>query len=358
MSDNNGQYYNGFDSEPIPCTLALQGASLYIYLKEGSADLVIRKLETISSCQLSGGQLTIRFGENSAELLECGGTIAKEIYDTWTGKEYKEQKREKRFSGFHALLLILLTIFIFCCIAAYVWLLPWIGKRSLSLVPVEAEITMGEQLKQVYLKGGTLNDSASMYVNDFVHTLKLNTDYPLRIYVLESPEINAFALPGGNIFVYSGLLSKMDSYEELTALLSHEVTHVINRHSMRSILRDAAAGILISALFGDVTGISTALLLKADEFKHLDYSRDLETEADNNGLDLMVRNRVNPQGMLNLLKLLKEESVETPALMKYLSTHPDTQARIDNINSHPQVNTTFAPNPELKLLFQSIQRNL
>jgi predicted Zn-dependent protease len=116
--------------------------------------------------------------------------------------------------------------------------------------------------------------------------------------------------------------------------------------------------LVLSAFFGDVSGLSSGILSQVNRFKSLDYSRELETEADNNGLQIMLKNKVDPKGMLVLLKLLKEVNLEEPGLMKYLSTHPDTDSRINNISANPFAKKTFDPNKQLKVIFENIKRTL
>jgi len=235
------------------------------------------------------------------------------------------------------------------------YVLPWLGEKAANLIPVEAEVMLADNISEAYNWQNNKNDSANYYMHQFVNQLDLNDTYKINVSVIESKEINAFALPGGKIFVYSGILDKMNSYEELVALLGHEVTHITNRHSLKSICRGATTSLVIAGLFGDVDGITAGILSKADEFKQLDYSRELETEADNNGLAIMLQNKVDPKGMLDLLNLLKEESVETPQFMKYLSTHPDTDSRISNVSSNTSVSTDFPENIKLKKLFEKLK---
>jgi predicted Zn-dependent protease len=223
-------------------------------------------------------------------------------------------------------------------------------------VPIETEVRLGESIAGMYEEQGEVNDSASYYVGEFVKRLDLDDTYKIDVKVLESKDINAFALPGGKIFIYSGIIDKMSSYEELVALLGHEVTHVTNRHSLKSICRSAATSIFIASLFGDVTGVSSGILSQADEFRQLHYSRELETEADANGVNLMVQNKVSPQGMIDLLELLKNESVEMPQFMKYLSTHPDTDSRINNVFTNPEAKTIFPENEKFRQLFIKLKR--
>lgn len=356
--NNKGIYHNGQTAQGYDCELVLTGESLYIYMQDDSKTLLIWNLKTIHSCHLNGNHLIVKNGGYPHETLECNGEIAKTVYDAWAHDSVVRKAEGMLFNKNGILILSLCVGFLAICIFGYFWLLPWVGERSAILVPVAVEIELGEQLNTIYAQESGANDSASYFANEFVKGMRLTTEYPLQVQVVQSDDINAFALPGGHIVVYTGILEKMDSYEEFAALLGHEITHVTNRHSLRSILRTTASSILIATLFGDISGISAAVLQQADEFKQLDYSRDLETEADNNGLELMVRNKVNPEGMVKLLEVLKAEAIEMPAMMKYLSSHPETQARIDNIKSNPQMKLEFPVNPELKLAFERIQRNL
>ena len=111
-------------------------------------------------------------------------------------------------------------------------------------------------------------------------------------------------------------------------------------------------------MFGDVTGISSGILQQADQFKQLNYSRELETQADDKGYELMLQNKISPIGMVDLLNLLKDESKGMPDFMKYLSTHPETIERIKNIESKKEVKTQFDENQELKSIFGKIKYHL
>lgn len=253
-------------------------------------------------------------------------------------------------------MLIFILAFLGLGVFAFLVLIPWLGEKAANLVPIETEVKLGENIADMYEHEGKVNDSATYYVDRFVKLLELDNTYQIEAKVIESKDINAFALPGGKIFIYSGIIDEMNSYEELVALLGHEVTHVVNRHSLKGICRSAATGIFIASLFGDVTGISSGILSQADEFRQLHYSRELETEADNNGVTIMVENHVSPQGMIDLLKLLKTESTQMPQFMKYLSTHPDTDSRIENVESNPEAKASFPENQKLQALFTKLKR--
>ncbi len=228
------------------------------------------------------------------------------------------------------------------------------AEKAVVLVPVETEISLGESITENLTGESTTNDSVNYYLEKFVSRLDLDKTYPIKVRVIVSEEINAFAIPGGNIFIYSGLLEKMESPEELVALIGHEVTHVTERHSLKSILRSVASSLLFTVLLGDASG----LVSQADQFKQLDYSRELETEADKNGLAIMVKNGMQPDGMIRLLQILKKESEETPQLMKYLSTHPETEERIKSIEGLAKSKLEFEGDTELLEIFGSIKEQV
>jgi predicted Zn-dependent protease len=355
--NHNGTYHNQQTEQTQPCELSLHEGKLYVYLQNGREDMLIWDLQRVESIRWSGSQLTVKKGNFNGESILCQGDIAYAIDKA--AQEVHTRKKTTRNNRVPLLLFGSAALgLIGVCLLCYFLLLPWVAQQSVALVPVSAEVAIGEQLSRAYTAGQPVNDSASWYANRFIHRLKLDGTYPLRVQVIRSPEINAFALPGGNIVMYSGILDKMSGYGELAALIGHEVTHVTHRHSLKSMFRGAASSLLLAAVFGDIAGVTSVLLAKADEFKQLDYSRELETEADDNGLQTLVDNKISPAGMLRLLELLKVEGAEMPGMMKYLSTHPDTQARIDHLKSQHAVNRSFPENRELKFLFDGLKRNL
>jgi beta-barrel assembly-enhancing protease len=351
-----GTYQDGLSAKPYPCDVVLQDENIYIYLTEENNELIIWSISAFSACHLSGNTLLITYGDYPHQTLQFSGSLVTTVYNQWSGTNVTRRAEGFVFKQKYLAALILCILFLGFCLGSYFYFLPWVGEKSVALVPLDTEIRMGEELSQVFAESNVIQDSASYYANAFAQTLKLNSKYPVHISVIQSKEINAFALPGGKIFIYSGIIEKMHSHEELVALLGHEVTHVVNQHSLKSMFRTAASSLLIAALFGDISGISAGVLTQANEFKQLSYSRDLETEADNNGFQLMLNNKVNPKGMLNLLQLLKEEGKEMPELMKYLSTHPDTDSRIKNIAANKQLNQTFTQNQTLESLYKNLRR--
>lgn len=158
---------------------------------------------------------------------------------------------------------------------------------------------------------------------------KDRTTWDYRFRVLSSKDLNAFALPGGRLYVFSGLLSRMKNDSELAAVMAHEITHIREQHWARAAGAAEARGLGLALILGaagadenwyKAAGVANGLL-------NLRYSRKDEDEADAGGLSNMIAAGYNPNGMLQLFQVLQaaEKSGGTPA---FLSDHPLTSDRI------------------------------
>lgn len=353
---DKGLYKDSRYAEGIDCVLTLNGRSLYIYLQNPQNELIIWTPE-LATARLHGATLLLQHRRRAEQSVECIGQAALHIADAWTRPAPPKPKGRTSRRVYTFFLLVCLAILLLG-VLAYIYLLPWLASRAVALVPVSTEAAMGEQIAQVYDAQSSPGDSANYYANAFLNELHVSSPYTLKVSVIRSPEINAFAVPGGHIYIYTGLLDRMQDYRQLAALLGHELAHVQGRHSLKSMMRQAASGLVIATVFGDVSGLSPWLVSRADDFRQLDYSRSLESEADAEGVQLMQREHIDVQGMLSLLELLNKEAGEVPGLMKYLSTHPDTQQRIDDVRERITHGTYAAdPHPELERLFARLQRH-
>lgn len=358
MKKEGGIFYDSHTNIESSCELVVNNNSLLIYLQDTEKTLLIWNIKSFKTCELNGLDLKAVNGQHISQTIQCSGDIAKRIYQQWLSDEVPETTANKGNAKLVAVLLLLIFSLFAMALAVYFYLLPYVGEKAVTLIPIETEIEIGKKLAENFEKQSKLNDSASFYMQQLIGQLKFISTYPIQVSIINSQEINAFALPGGNIFVYSAIVKKMKSADELIALIGHEQAHVNKRHSLKSICRNAAGSILFVTLFGDISGLSAGILSQAQEFEQLNYSRDLETEADDEGLKFMIQNKSNPQGMVDLLDLLKKENSETPGLMKYLSTHPETESRILNAKSQITVINDFTTNKEMECLFAKIKSKL
>jgi beta-barrel assembly-enhancing protease len=250
------------------------------------------------------------------------------------------------------------VIFFGLLAAIYFFLVPWLAVRLANKVPVSFEEKMGNGMFDALKTGMTIDESKTAIINEFFTELHIPTKYNIRVSVVKDDVANAFAMPGGNIVVYDKLLNGMNSYEELAALLSHEFTHVDNKHTTKSLFRQLGSTVFFSVILGDVGAISSVIIGNADRLKGLSYGRSLEKEADLNGLQLLSERKIDCNGFIGLFTLLQKEvdasGTNEPA--EWISSHPDLQKRIEYVKSNESFNLRgVEKNETLQTLFLKLK---
>jgi predicted Zn-dependent protease len=215
-----------------------------------------------------------------------------------------------------------------------------IGNRNVSgkvnFYSLEKEIALGKQLaSQVERQAKIINDPViAEYVNRVGQNLVRNSDakVPFTIKVIDSEEVNAFALPGGFFFVNSGLIMKADNEAELAGVMAHEIGHVAARHGTRQATRGEIAqlGMIPLIFMGGWTGYGiyqAASVLVPIGF--LQFSQRMESEADLLGLEYMYKAGYDPTAFVDFFEKIETLEKRKPGTMsKVFSTHPPTDARI------------------------------
>ncbi|HQV76493.1 MAG TPA: M48 family metallopeptidase [Flavobacteriales bacterium] len=226
-------------------------------------------------------------------------------------------------------------VFFFLGVAAllvcgYLWALPWAAERLVLLVPQSLDERIGDAVYEPIARTMNEDSERTEALRAFGKHVALSPSYELTYHVVDDEQVNAFALPGGHIVVFTGLLDRMGSPEELVALLAHEATHVEERHSTRMLARGMAGYLFLSLLIGDANAVIAVIAEHANSMRNMSYGRNLESEADGVGQERMFANGVDPEGMVNLLRLLEEQAAELPDGLSFLSSHPLTKDRIAN----------------------------
>jgi predicted Zn-dependent protease len=251
----------------------------------------------------------------------------------------------------------LLLIFFAFVVTIYFIAINTVPSVAIHFISKENEIELGHKFSTSIVAEQKVDQEKTKWINAFAKELNLSTSYPIRIKVVEEKEVNAFALPGGFIIVYSGILENMHSSQELAALLSHETAHVNLRHSLKSILGSATSGLLISFFIKDGSGIIGALVENADFLRTMHYSRNLERAADEEGMKILLRNQINPIAMNKLMNDLKESNEELPEAMAFLSSHPTTDERINNAKAFAKKyqQQSFSPKKSLDSIWLQLK---
>ncbi|MEJ2164499.1 MAG: M48 family metalloprotease [Desulfobacterales bacterium] len=198
------------------------------------------------------------------------------------------------------------------------------------------------------------NPALENYLNRVAKKLQANSiapDFRFQIRVLKDPNLNAFAFPNGVIYLHTGILSRMDNEDQLAALLSHEMTHCTHRHSLRVIrsISDQPAYLIAIketlARISMVQEVARALGIAGSLAAVTGYTRELETEADLVGLDLMAKANYDPRETLKLFDYLKQEiEAEDHQEPFFFGTHPNVEQRIDNATKWLAERTTDKDN--------------
>ena len=217
-----------------------------------------------------------------------------------------------------------------------------VNKAIAKSIPVEWETALGESVFDGYKEGRTFIEDAELLTSLQTITNPLLSSIPdkryaFRVYIIEDPTINAFALPGGYVVLHTGLLLAAESAEEILGVLAHEISHVTLRHGIRKLLDSLGFLLIIKAVLRDPSGVWGELLNNGAFLLDQKFSRGFEREADETGFLYLVNARIDPRGMIGFFQRLREESEKAGTLaleetLNFLSTHPDPGSRIEYLN--------------------------
>ncbi|MCJ8170399.1 M48 family metalloprotease [Atopomonas sediminilitoris] len=226
---------------------------------------------------------------------------------------------------------------------------PATGQTDFVMMSEQEEVSLGQRYHQEVLKQYSLVEDKAL--RDYVERIgqrmarashRSNLNY--QFTVVDSPEINAFALPGGYIYIHRGLMSYLNSEAELAAVLGHEIGHVTARHSVRQHGQSSALSILANVVAigtgygaaGDLTNVLGTAVVRG-------YGRDMELEADGLGAQYLARAGYDPQAMIQVVRVLKaqEDFARARAAAKgqeasggyhgLFDTHPDNDRRLQEV---------------------------
>jgi len=153
--------------------------------------------------------------------------------------------------------------------------------------------------------------------------------YPLQISVLDHPLVNAFALPGGHVVLFRGLIDAAEHPDEVAAVLAHEIGHVAARDPTRIALRTAGSIGVLGLLFGDFAG-GAAVLFLTERLIQASYTREAEAAADDYALALMAGARVDPGALGRFFERLAARGGDAPGIVRHFMAHPVLSDRIAN----------------------------
>ncbi len=211
-------------------------------------------------------------------------------------------------------------------------------RRVRNIYTRTDEIRMGSQFVTAFneskegskiIRNGPMVNRLQRVALPIIEAARKDWDVPYSVTLIKDNEINAFAVPGGPMYVNTGLMQLATSDDELASVLAHEVSHIVKRHSAQQ-LSDAAvkqgvAGILFGRSSADVrTVVGLTLDLKDREF-----SRGDEAQSDEYGFKYLVAAGYNVRGMASMFTKMQESGAKSNEKLAFLSTHPLTRKRIE-----------------------------
>jgi len=222
--------------------------------------------------------------------------------------------------------------------------MPVLANKITPLIPLPMEKKFGEAIdKQVRPLLDTGNRAAAFQcgtapgeaqgrksLDKLVRQLETaaNGPYRARVDVVRRKQANAFALPGGHVYVFEGLLAKSETPDELAGVIAHEMGHVVHRDGTRAVLQSAGLSFLFGMMLGDFVG-GGAAVIAAKTVLSSSYSRHAEAAADKYSVELMQKIEADPKALASILSRIASDKDEGVALLR---DHPETKDRIAAIN--------------------------
>jgi Zn-dependent protease with chaperone function len=209
-------------------------------------------------------------------------------------------------------------------------------KRAVAGIPIAWENTLGESLFAAMTAGQPqAKDKDAAVVKVAFERLKTRAAAPgceFEYAALESPAVNAFALPGCKLVVFTGLLAKAGRPEEVAGVLAHEFQHAVLRHSLQKMVRAAGLRAVLALFVGDLEGLGGLVRSAGLQIQELSYGREQEREADLSAIDLLARSGIDPAGLPDFFDRLAamEDGLGGGGggkALSLLSTHPASAER-------------------------------
>lgn len=219
------------------------------------------------------------------------------------------------------------------------------GAGNFNLISIEEEWQLGQQLSQDIARQVRLNNDPAVnaYVRNMGQRIVSNAPEPFNrlpwnFYVVQDPSINAFAVPGGHVYIHTGLIAAANSASELAGVMAHEIAHIVERHSTEQLSRQYGLSMLAGLVLGQDPGVLSQIAAQIVAGGTLArFSREAEREADEIGIRAMYEAGYDPRGVAAMFRTLMEQSQRQPGrVQSFFATHPTTADRVRDAERRAQ----------------------
>jgi predicted Zn-dependent protease len=332
MSTLQAVYYDGKTSDKRAVEIELAGP----------AQLIIRGLENELRYRLAEVRIAPRVG-NTPRSIYLPGEAKCETSDNDAIDVFLKRYRHAAGSawlhtlesrlGYVALALVITAVAVWGLVEYGV---PLLAKHVARALPPSVDAALGEQglsaLDRTFFAPSHLSEQRQQALRALFAetTADLPDEEGLQLVFRSSPRIgaNAFALPSGTIVVTDELVSLARRDDELVAVLAHEIGHVVHRHALRRVLQDSTVVLIIAAVTGDVTSITSLAATIPTVLVEAKYSRSFEREADDYALQYLRAHNIAPHYFADILLRMEHARPSRGDIPDFLSTHPATEERI------------------------------
>lgn len=349
-------YHDGLVASPKTVTCRFEGAAPHgrIALRDVERDREVAswRMMDIRPLPSKGQELRLSHatGRTGERLVFAGREPSEEARKRLP--VLAQSRRRERGRQFRTLALA--TGALASVIAVYLFGVPLLADRIVTVIPAETEIQFGEavvvQVAEALEEAGGLEicdpdpeSVANRAISRFASAAIEGTGTPFTpdVQVVRNSIPNAFALPGGRAFYFEGLLEQTETADEFAGVLAHELGHVVHRHGMQSIVATAGTGLLVGFVLGDITGISVAAGV-GSALINTGFSRESERQADAFAARAAQNIGFQPAAFAGLLARISDEDGVSRA-MALLSTHPLTTERQLNLEQIQPDNSNLPP---------------
>ncbi len=207
------------------------------------------------------------------------------------------------------------------------WAADWTAKK----MPISLEVKWGRAISKAFLgtkqeiTEGPAFDAAQILFSRLKQALPKDNPYPLELHVVKDPIVNAFALPGGQVVLMTGLMEETRSPEEVAGVLAHEIQHVLKRHVVKRLVQELGWRAWFSVFVGggDLSGV----VLGAGSLMQLSYGRAQESEADREGAHLLREAGLSVRPLADFFERLSSREGADAKVPAFISTHPESLGR-------------------------------